>query len=144
MSYQLKRLVERVVNAMTAWQSWTPSLTQSGAVAATVTRARYRRVGNRVDLDVDLAVTAAGTGAQIISIGNLPVAIVGASAWKATGAALIVDTGTGLYNATVVAYSATTLYFSATGAGNNYVGQAPNFALANGDFISFQASYEIA
>jgi hypothetical protein len=126
------------------WTDWTPTVTQSGAVTATVTMARYARVGNVVHVEAYLAITGAGTTANSITIGNLPVNVANPAAWRVVGAGSVVDVSVGPYSGSVVATGAATLAFVISGAGNGYLGAGPAFALANGDIISFSATYEAA
>lgn len=55
-----------------AWPTWTPTLTQSTAVAKTITRASWTRQGRMISGDFQLAVTAAGTANAAITV-HLPV-----------------------------------------------------------------------
>ena len=134
-------------NVGSAWNTWTPTITQSGAVAATVTRARYKIVNKICHTEVSLAVTAAGTAANAIVIGGQPAAIQPSYSYTPggfpIGVAQVVNAGTATYVANVATLTATTFQFRA-GATDNWVGVNPNFALANGDFIFFTATYEVA
>lgn len=131
--------------AIMVWTDWTPTVTQSGAVTVTVTQAKYTKIGTLVVLDVSLAVTGSGTIANDIVIGGLPAACAPAttSNQKTVGSGLITDTGTAFYPASVVAVSSSTFKLVADSQ-NGYVGSNPSFALANGDFISFVATYAAA
>ena len=133
--------------AVSGWSTWTPTVTQSGAVAATVTRARYKIVNKICHTEVSLAATAAGTGANDIVIGGQPAAIQPAYSEGTYGFPIgigtVVDAGAAVYGGILLALTATTfviLYPSS----NLRIGTNPNFALANGDFIFFTATYEVA
>ena len=132
--------------AVSGWSTWTPTVTQSGAVAATVTRARYKIVNKICHTEVSLALTAAGTGNNIIVIAGQPSAIQ-ASYLHANGFPVgicaVIDSGTAAFAGTVNVIAATQWQFRYSN-GNGYIGVDPNFALANGDFILFTATYEVA
>lgn len=124
-------------------QNWTPTVTQSGAVAVTVTTARYSISGDICHVQVLLAITGSGTSGNAIIIGGQPAAIQPANTGGIVmGSVRILDTGTAFYVGSVVAVGATDFRFYTDGTAN-YVGISPAFGLANGDSISFQASYEI-
>lgn len=138
---QIDNLVKPEIPAVAVWTDWTPTLTQSGTVTATVTFARYKLSdANEVKLEVRLAVTGTGTGANAITISNLPYQIRNSSN-SAKGTARITDTGTATYAAIVTALSATQIQFTEANTGQA-VGVNPNFALANTDVISFECTYE--
>ena len=132
--------------AVSGWTTWTPTVTQSGAVAATVTRARYKIVNKICHTEVSLAVTAAGTAANAITIAGHPAAIQPAYSHASgfpIGTAVIINTSTATYTGIVVATQATQFGFRYTVA-EGWIGVNPNFALANGDFIFFSSTYEVA
>lgn len=62
-----------------AWASWTPVVTQSGAVAVTNTRSLVIQVGKTVTATFDLTVTGSGTASNQITI-TLPVTGLGSGA----------------------------------------------------------------
>ncbi len=141
---ELVRRVERleVQEGKPVWVTWTATLTQGIGVTFTATQVRYMRLGKLTLLDCHLDVTSAGTGGQPIVITGVPIAIATPANYRAIGWAVISDVTWGVYHAAVMGVGANTLRFSTLGAGNNYLGQVPNFALANGDGISFGAMYE--
>ena len=55
-----------------AWTTWTPTLTQSGTVTATVTSAVYGRWGRLIVGQFRLSVTGTGTGSNAVTV-SLPV-----------------------------------------------------------------------
>lgn len=129
-------------NGFGAWNSYTPTLTQSAAVTKTVNYAKYIQIQKTVICNVYLSVTAAGTTANAITV-TLPVAA--ASVGPSVGSASVFRTGTGMYVCQAVTYSATnTVAFINDTSGVSYVGAAPSYALANGDVIRFSVSYETA
>jgi hypothetical protein len=128
-----------------AWNlTYTPTLTQSGAVGKTVTVARYTQIGKLVIGQVSLAVTSTGTGTQPILFG-LPTA--------ARTNALVVGSGF-VYDASAnicysgVAFCSTTstagLVVEA-GTGSGFIGATGmTAALASGDSVAAQFTYEAA
>jgi hypothetical protein len=124
-----------------AWESYTPTWTQSGAITKTVTYAKYTRINKLVIASVSMVATGAGTGNNAIIVGlplsaaqttNLPI-----------GSGFIYDASTNtIYNGTVQAISATTaqMYYQ-TG---NAIGVSPNFAIASSDQIQIFVMYEAA
>ena len=129
--------------AVSGWSTWTPTVTQSGAVAATVTRARYKIVNKICHTEVSLAMTAAGTITNDIVIGGQPGAIQPSSTGLVIGSFMVNDSGTGFYIGVVfsTAVDGWKLYANGEVGG---VGTTPNFALANGDTIRLTATYEVA
>jgi len=125
-------------------ETWTPTVTQSGAVAVTVDNARYTRIGNLVSTRVSLTVTGAGTGGNVIVIAGQPAAIQpGFITGIATiGKFILLDSGTAYYEGSVYAVGATDWRMFAHNAANA-VGVVPNFALAAGDIISLNCVYEV-
>lgn len=57
------------VDALQAWTDYTPTLTQSGTVTKTITRARYRRMNDICFVEVDLAVTGSGSAGVAVEVG---------------------------------------------------------------------------
>lgn len=125
------------------WLAWTPTITQSVNVTKTINYARYTVLDNTVIMYAHMSVTGAGVGGNSIIIGGMPLApsSIGASG-TAIGAGYIFDTGVAIYSNTVVAVGANDFRF--VGYNALYLGLVPNFGLANGDIISFQATYERA
>lgn len=68
--------------------TWTPTVTQLGAVSVTVTNASYQKIGRFVTAIVNLVVTGSGTGGNNITV-SLPVTA--AAAGAGTGAGWIYD-----------------------------------------------------
>lgn len=129
------------------WISWTPTVTQSGAVAVTVTYARYIIFGNSVIVEARLAVTGTGTAGNAIIIGGQPAVIAHGnsnSAYSIIGGLLILDTTASLhYHGALVSFGAAD-WRGITHNSNNFTGVSPSFALANGHVVAFQATYERA
>ena len=128
-----------------AWQSWTPTVTQSGSVTVTNTRSRFARYGRTIHYTLDLAVTGTGTAANAITV-TLPVAAA-AGSLTVVGSGRITDISVAA-NFTGLAINTSTTVMSllpTTGTAGNYLG-ATNFtaALASGDTITISGTYEAA
>jgi len=126
------------------WMDWTPTVTQSVAVTVTVTYARYVVFGDSAIIIARLGVTSAGTGNNVISVAGLPTIaqIANPNTLGVIGTGLVTTGGgTTIYQGALIGFGANELRFFAHNA-TNYFGVVPNFALANGDVISFQAAYE--
>jgi hypothetical protein len=133
--------------AATAWTSYTPTLTQSGAVTKTVSYAKYMQIGKTVIVGVYLRVTGAGTGATAVSVG-LPVAAAFTSFAIPVGVGQVFDQSAGInYPGILSITAATTASFvpSAQTATNGFLGTTIfTAALANLDEIGFSCTYEAA
>ncbi len=132
----------------TGWQTWTPTVVQNVAVAVTVTYARYVVLAQTVIVQVRLVVTGAGTAGNDVRIQGIPSAIApnrvdGSTAVAVCGTAVVFDTGTAFYQGALVAVGANDLRITCHNQ-TNRLGATPNFALANGDVISFQGAWERA
>lgn len=142
----LQKQVDALVKPeVSRWMDWTPTITQGVAVTKTITYARYVAIGNTIVLQTRLAVTSAGTAGQAIIIGGIPINIANSGDLTyVVGIGTILDVSVAYYGGlSVAAESATTLSFTGYTVANR-MGISPNFGLANGDVISFQATYERA
>lgn len=125
-------------------QDWTPTVTQLGAVAVTVTFARYFIVGEVAIVQVRLVATAAGTAGNAIVIAGQPAVIQPVNAGTSViGSAMVLDQGTAFYAGALVAIGVTDWEIMLGDGRGAYLGASPSFALANTDVITFQAAYEI-
>lgn len=130
-----------------AWTSYTPTLTQSGAVTKTVTYAKYRRLANSVQFQVVLAATGAGTANNVVTV-SLPVTAATAAS-QTIGGGYIVDASAVLkYTGTVIVTSTTVVSMADTtqATGGVYLGQtgaAFSAPLASGDSIIVGGEYEV-
>lgn len=124
-----------------AWTSYTPTLTQSGAVTKTVSYAKYTRVGRLVVASCRLAVTGTGTAGQPVAVG-LPVASVAND--RPIGSFHLIDASAVLNYTGVALYEVA--WAGAIGVGNAQsagFGQAQfTAALASGDFVGYAIAYE--
>jgi hypothetical protein len=127
-----------------AWTSYTPTLTQSSAVAKTVNWSRYARYGRTIIWSFSVTATAAGTTSNAIQL-SLPVTAA-ASVNIIIGSGNITDSSGGaggIYNGAWKMASTTTIGLTQTGS-TSFVGVAPAFALANTDscegFVIYEAT----
>lgn len=129
-----------------AWQTYTPTLTQSGAVAKTVNYARFARLGRTIVAAGEMTVTGAGTAGVGIVIG-LPVAASFGSG-RTLGGGSVFDASAGLVYTAMPDRSGSTTTFrlwpTSTDT-NNVLGAAVfTAALAAGDVVDFHVTYEAA
>jgi hypothetical protein len=129
-----------------AWTSYTPTLTQSGAVTKTVTYAKYTQVGKWVHVQVLLAVTGSGTGNNAIVV-SLPVTAASSSPLFG-GTFSWFNNGTAEYTGACVIFSTTSVCGHTNGTASTNTlgttGSADGTALANTDAIRIDFSYEAA
>lgn len=130
-----------------AWVSYTPTLTQSGAVTKTVTYAKYNRVGRMINLNVLLACTGAGTANNAVAVG-LPVAAA-TSTGTVMGAGVIFDQSANAnYGGVAYIASSTTIQMVPSSANvavvQGQTGASFAAALANLDTVTFSGAYEAA
>ena len=145
MDVTFRRAVEAVIRRwLGVWENWTPIVEQPTAVTATIVEAKYCLVGQICHIYASLLVTGAGTGNNPIIVAGLPVdAQIGCVQELCIGSAEIKDAGNLYYHAAVMVHAAEAVKFLDSGQAD-YVGVAPNYALANNDVISFSATYRIA
>lgn len=134
-----KKYVDDAVG-MGGWTTYTPTMTQSGTVTATASRAKYVQIGKTVFVSVGLDVTGSGTGGNAIEV-TLPVNFTAARG--CVGSFYYFDTGSTIYTGTVVGEGTNKVRFYVSGNGNP-MGVNPNFAAANTDVLVFAVSYEVA
>jgi hypothetical protein len=128
------------------WTSYTPTLTQSGAVTKTVTYAKYEKVGRMVTCDVRLDVTGTGTGNNAISI-TLPFTASANGLWVGQG--VVYDASVTTIYPGLVALTSTTVAALTDAAAittvNLFLGQtgtSMTAALASGDALAMGFTYE--
>jgi hypothetical protein len=127
-----------------AWETWTPTVTQSAAVTVTNTASRYGRVQNLVYATTYLTVTGTGTAANDV-IASLPVtAQSGGNTMVGFGFFYDASAVT-LYTCVATLASSTTVrfYTSPNGTGGAW-GSNPSVGLANSDQLRFTYIYEAA
>lgn len=147
-SATVKARLNAMVNPYSgAHTSWTPTVSQPGAVTSTNLRARYMRAGRRVMGDANVSITGTGTTANLIKI-NVPVFMATMSANTIVGQAWILDSSTGFMWPCYLMYDTTsTCTFLridlAPGTAATYMGVgASAVALASGDVVSVKYDFE--
>lgn len=133
--------VHKGVVANDAWTDWTPSVTQSGSVTVTVTRAKYLQLGKFFIAFADLAVTGSGTTNNAITVSS---PVTAAANPGTMGSFRYFDSGTGNYAGTVQGSSTTAVQFYVGGTQSGAMGISPNFAMASGDVFRLQFQGEAA
>jgi hypothetical protein len=122
-----------------AWVDYTPTLTQGVTVTKTVVQARYCQFQKTIIGQVVLNPTSLGTAATLVAIG-LPFAV--RTGNPLVGSGYIYDASTNvMYNLTFTGSGAGVSGYYQTG---NQWGNSPNIALASGDQIAINFSYELA
>lgn len=130
------------------WTDWTPVLTQLTTVAATVTYAKYARIGRTIHFYLALSVTGSGVSNNSIRI-SLPVAAT-AVLRPINGMALFVDSAVQYIKAHVETSnsSASQMWFYDTHTtSQNQLGRTgsqSNAALASPNSLKVAGSYEAA
>ncbi len=126
------------------WETYIATITQGVSVTFTPTYVRYIVLANLVIVQARVAITSAGTGNNAIVIGGIPASIQAGntpSNQHVIGTALIENTGSAFYQGALLAVGAADWRIIAHNE-TGFVGTSPNFALADGDFIGWQASFE--
>jgi hypothetical protein len=122
-----------------AWVDYTPTLTQGVTVTKTISIARYCQIQKTIFVSLFLSATTAGlvTGVEI----GLPIAAKYNSAMMGSGFIYDASTNT-MYN--VLPYTVSTSTVSAFYQTGSNWGSSPGIALAAGDQIRFNFTYEAA
>jgi len=133
-----------ISNTGGVWVDYTPTLVQGSAVAKTVGIARYFQFQKMVLVTIQLNITGSGTINNAVTVG-LPIAA-RVNVNQPVGNGYIFDNG-GVgpqFNYNCTAYLSTTTTFLCLYQAGSPWGSNPNYALANGDQISFTLMYEAA
>jgi hypothetical protein len=131
---------------MNAWEDYTPTLTQSGAVTKTVNYARFIRIGRTIHAVVKMTCTGTGTAANAVVVG-LPVASSSGIGLINIGTGFVFDSSASLiYKGLANMASTTTVNFLPTESTTpNTIGTAGfTAALASGDVVAMSITYEAA
>jgi hypothetical protein len=126
-----------------AWESYTPTVSQPGAITFTTSYSKYCQLQKIVIVENFLNITGTGTGGNAIRV-TLPIASTLSGACY--GSAFFYDaSANNTYNLTVLHGSATDVvfFYNLVGASSNF-GTAPNIPLGNNDQIRFSIVYEAA
>ena len=126
---------------MTTFTSWTPTIAQNGTRTITNTNSKYVKIGRFVFGRVNVTITNAGTSGNLISC-SYPVTPANYND-QACGTFFYGPTGNATrYTGTVILNSAGFLF--QTHNVSNVLGILPSFATANGDFLTFEFTFESA
>lgn len=127
------------------WSDWTPTLDQGGAVACSVTWAKWTKVGALAAVRLSLKATAAGASTNDITVGAIPAAV-GPLAWGVCGSGTVWRATAGaLIGGIAVHGSSLTLnLLMPTSIGGVYVGTAPSFALASSDVVTIHGIWPVS
>lgn len=134
-----------LANPDTSWQSWTPVLTQGGAVTSTIQEATYKiSNSNEVTAVFKITATSAGVAANVVSV-SLPITAAWSADYTSIGSAQIIDASAtnGYVSVAMLATTGLIRFAAYYGTGANYWGINPTIALANGDIISATVIYRI-
>lgn len=124
-----------------AWESYTPTLTQPGAITKTVQYAKYTQINKLCVVNVRLDVTGTGTGNNAVIVG-LP--LTATNSTFVLGTVSIYDASAGItYSGACYFNSTTTVQFVGDWSGNTVFGINPNIALGASDQIHVSISYEV-
>lgn len=134
------------VDALGAWTTWTPVVTQSATPTFTNTRSVYIKQGRRVKSDGLLTFTATpGTAGNAIVM-TLPFTAAGTTVNSLVGKAIFFDSSAGFYYyADLVIASSTTvkLLINTNGAAATFLGVTSfTAAIATGDTLSYSMDFE--
>lgn len=138
--------------AVQPYQDYTPTISQNGARTTSSLVARYVQIGKMVHAYGSAVVSNAGTTNNAITV-SLPVAVNTSISTANCGVGEVHDIGTALYRSLGANF--------VSGGGNNYIrffrdntatsggpalGESggPAFALASGDIITWNVTYEAA
>lgn len=129
------------------WYTFTPTVTQSGSVTVTVVLARYKIVEKICHMEIILSVTGTGSAGNNIVIGGIPAAAAiknQLGGLLPVGFATVLDNGTTLYTAQVNDNASGTSVVLRDTNTAGIIGTNPSFALANGDALVLNMTYEVA
>jgi hypothetical protein len=132
--------------AMGAWQTYTPTLAQSGTVSpVTVNQARYTQIGKTVMGNVYLTVASGGTGSAGSNVTcTLPLTATGITG-PPIGPAYIYDASTNVsYVCQATLTTTSSVAFVNDQGGGGSWGSGPSVGLAVSDQIRFSFVYEVA
>jgi len=123
--------------------NWTPTITQSGTVTATIQENNYYidYDNNTVTVTLKATITGAGTAGNSVLV-SIPLPFASSTVYHVLGVAQIYDQSTNtMYTGTASPGSGNTVQFLTNSGGGNPWGVAPSIALAANDIISFTITY---
>jgi len=127
------------LNAIGAWTSYTPTLSQSGDRTATVNYASYCKINKLCFVNVDLTCTTTGSAGNAIGV-TIP--FTAASNQDAVGFGIFYDDSATDVRLLSVKTGTTSVSFFAEDSTTLVLGATPSVALGNGDVVSFSIMYE--
>lgn len=128
-------------NLLGIYTDYTPTVAQNGTRTISSVIARYVQIGKFVHALGECTVTNAGTSGNAITV-TLPVNGRNGLLW---GFGAVNDSGTAFYPSVLLATSGSAFQFMATNTINgSAVGVSPAMALANGDTLRWNVTYEAA
>lgn len=135
--------VKAATDALIVHGSWTPVIKQNATtLTATVTVAKYTKIGKKVFCELRASLTSAGTSGQI-NVTGLPFATTETD-YYCGGSFIYLDTGTAYYSgAAFFQVSDGSVRFLCDNK-LDFFGAAPAVVAASGDMLSFSFQYETA
>ena len=124
------------------WQDWTPTISQPGSIAKTISNARYTQINNLIVAYSQMSVTGTGTTANPVTI-SLPLPSLKTTQNVGNGGIFDSSTNT-MYHFWMYPNSTTTVWLVGDWAGNGVWGTNPSIGLGNGDSFYFFMTYEAA
>lgn len=133
-------------NVYDPWIAWTPQIDQGATtnITKTVDVARYKKIGKTVTAYIKLTLTGAGTTNNPVKVSQ-PIAALTGFSLHGQGNCMIRDASAGADYRGIVAIE-NSGFFSFRRPDSTLqvdIGVDPNFALASGDLIFFNVTYEI-
>ncbi len=123
--------------------NWTPTITQSGTVTATISENNYYidYDNNTVTATMKASITGAGTAGNSVLV-SIPLPFGSSTVYHVLGVAQVYDQSTNtMYTGAASPGSGNTVQFLTNSGGGNPWGVVPSIALAANDIISFTIIY---
>lgn len=133
-----------LTNESIQWQTYTPTVTQSSGVTFTISYCKYLREGSKVTYQGALVATSAGSSGSAITV-STPIASATSGSYRVIGNGTIVDVSPfETYHLAAIQTTTTAISFQGDTSQGNDFGITPAFAIASGDLINFNVTYETA
>ena len=140
-----RRAVEQVMaRAFSSWQQWTPVVEQDGDVSQSLLDARYCLVGKLCVAYGRINVTGNGAADNAIIIKGLPFPMYQAGWLYPLGVFRFYDASESHARIGMAGRHSGTDVLGCMMDSAGWLGAAPSVALANGDNVSFEVTYQIA